>query len=86
MTKIAHLNREEGIAKLKKMVDDVKFCFFSTDLGNQTEPSSTVMTAQTVDNEGNIWFFSGLDSDRNRDIKSIKKVQLYFSSPEKIPM
>lgn len=83
MTKIAHLNREEGIAKLKKMVDDVKFCFFSTDLNHETEPSSTVMTAQTVDDKGNIWFFSGLDSDRNRDITSTKKVQLYFSSPEK---
>jgi general stress protein 26 len=78
-----NLNRDEGIIKLKKMVDDVKYCFFSTDLKNENEPSSTVMTAQTVDDEGNIWFFSGLDSDRNKDIKSNKKVQLYFSCPEK---
>lgn len=78
-----NLNREEGIVKLKKMVNDVKYCFFSTDLKNENQPSSTVMTAQKVDDEGVIWFFSGIDSDRNRDIKSNQKVQLYFSCPEK---
>jgi general stress protein 26 len=83
MSNLENLNKEEGIIKLKKMVDDVKYCFFSTDLKNEDEPTSTVMTAQTVDDEGNIWFFSGIDSDRNRDIKANKKVQLYFSCPEK---
>ena len=83
MDNIENLNKEEGIVKLKKMVDEVKFCFFSTDLKNENETSSTVMTAQTVDDHGDIWFFSGIDSDRNRDVKANKKVQLYFSSPEK---
>jgi general stress protein 26 len=78
-----NLNREDGIIKLKKMVDDVKYCFFSTDLKNENEPTSTVMTAQTVDDQGNIWFVSGINSDRNQDIKSNNKVQLYFSCPEK---
>ena len=83
MSKIENLDREEGVTKLKKLVDEVKYCFFSTDLKNVAQPSSTVMTAQTVDDNGNIWFFSGVDSDRNQDIKMDEKVQLYFSCPEK---
>lgn len=83
MSNIENLDKKEGILKLKKMVDDVKFCFFCTDLKDENGAISTVMTAQDVDDEGNIWFFSGLDSDRNRDIKANKNIQLYFSSPEK---
>ena len=83
MSHIENLDKKEGILKLKKMVDDVKFCFFCTDLKDKNGAISTVMTAQDVDDDGNIWFFSGLDSDRNRDIIANKKVQLYFSAPEK---
>lgn len=83
MNTIENLNTEDGIIKLKKIVDDVKFCFFKTDSKNDNIDSATIMTAQSVDNEGNIWFFSGLDSDRNKDIEANKNVQLYFSCPEK---
>lgn len=83
MNNIENLEKTEGILKLKKMVDEVKFCFFITDLENEKGSSSTIMTAQQVDYEGNIWFFSGADSDRNKDLKLHKNVQMYFSSPEK---
>lgn len=83
MNTIENLEKADGILQLKKMVEEVKFCFFITDLKNKKGTSSTIMTAQQVDDEGNIWFFSGADSDRNKDIKAHKKVQLYFASPEK---
>lgn len=83
MSSIENLNKEDGIIKLKKIVDDIKFCFFQTNSKNDTIDSSTIMTAQTVDEDGNIWFFSGIDSERNSDIETNKKVQLYFSCPEK---
>jgi general stress protein 26 len=83
MSNIENLDKNEGIIKLKKMVDDVKFCFFCTHLNNYNGATSTIMTAQSVDEEGNMWFFSGLNSDRNRDINLNKNIQLYFSSPEK---
>lgn len=83
MNSIENLDKKDGILKLIQMVDGIKFCFFATDLKNENDRSSTVMTAQFVDQEGAIWFFSGLDSDRNRDITTHKKVHLYFSSPEK---
>jgi general stress protein 26 len=83
MLNIENLEKKEGVLKLQKLVDDAKFCFFCTDLNNENGTTSTIMTAQKVDEEGNIWFFSGIDSDRNRDIKLNKNVQLYFSNPEK---
>ena len=83
MSTIENLNKEEGIIKLKKIVEDIKFCFFQTNTKHDTINPSTIMTAQTVDQDGNIWFFSGIDSERNSEIKTNKKVQLYFSCPEK---
>ena len=83
MNTIENFEKADGILQLKKMVEEVKFCFFITDLENKKGTSSTIMTAQQVDDEGNIWFFSGADSDRNKDINAHKKVQLYFASPEK---
>ena len=79
MSATQDLNNTEGIAKLKKLVESITTSFFCTDLNNENGSTATIMTAQQVDSEGNIWFFSGLDSDRNRDIKKDSKVQLYFS-------
>ena len=83
MTTIENLSKNEGVEKLKKMVDDIKFCFFTTNSNNFDHKTATIMTAQAVDNDGSIWFFSRADSDRNKDIANHKNIQLYFSSPEK---
>ena len=83
MYNVKNLEQEKGIAKIKQIVNDVKFCFFCTNPENQNSAEATVMTAQTVDEHGKIWFFSGRDSDRNRNIKTNQNVQLYFSCPEK---
>ncbi len=83
MSNIENLDKKEGILKLQKLVEEVKFCFFCTNLNKESASNSTtIMTAQKVDDDGNIWFFSGIDSDKNRDIKSNNNIQLYFSSPE----
>lgn len=83
MTTIENLTKNEGVEKLKKMVDDLKFCFFTTNSKNFDFKTPTIMTAQAVDNDGSIWFFSGIESDRNKDIENHKNVHLYFASPEK---
>ena len=83
MTNVENLEKSEGIIKLKKMIDDCKFCFFCTNLSSHTGATSTVMTAQDVDELGNIWFFSGINSERNNDIITDQNIQLYFSCPEK---
>lgn len=78
-----NLASEEGIEKLKDLVDDIKICLFCTHLKTNDGSTARPMAAQAVDDEGNLWFFSGLDSDKNREIKLDNHVQLFFSDPSK---
>jgi general stress protein 26 len=78
-SEIKNLKREEANKKIKELVDSVDICLFTTDL--TTLPLKTrPMSRQKVDEEGNIWFFSAKDSDKNKDIKKDNRVQLFFSN------
>jgi general stress protein 26 len=81
MNAYKNLDKAQSILKLKELVESITTCFFCTDVKSYNESIASVMTAQEVDEEGSIWFFSGLDSDRNKNIEIDKKVQLYFSNP-----
>lgn len=74
-----NLNRDEALSKMKSMVKSIKTAMMLTDLGNK--PLSAIpMTTKEVDKEGNIWFFSRLDSDHNGDIVKDNDVQLLYSN------
>ncbi len=78
MGEIKNLNNNEAIKKLKELAEDINVCMFCTKTENvpfQTRPMST----QEVDDEGNIWFFSEKDSDKNYEIKQDQHVQLLYS-------
>ena len=73
-----NLHDEEAIKKIKDFVDDIKVCMFCTkvsDMPFRTRPMST----QEVDDQGNLWFFSGKSSDKNDEIKNNDIVQLIYS-------
>jgi general stress protein 26 len=78
-----NLTAKEGVKKIKDLVDDIKICLFCTHLKTDDGSKARPMAAQEVDDEGNIWFFSGLDSDKNQEIKQDRHVQLFFSDPSK---
>ena len=73
-----NLNNEEAIAKLKKLAEDIKVCMFCTEL-TKAPFSTRPMNLQEVDAAGNLWFISGVDSDKNFEIKQDDKVQLLFA-------
>lgn len=76
---IKNLRREDANKKIKEIADAADICLFTTDLTHlplQTRP----MSRQLVDDEGNLWFFSDKDSDKNRDIEKDNRVQLFFSN------
>jgi len=83
MSNTKNLKAFEGVEKLKNLVDDIKICLFCTNLKTGDGSTYRPMTAQEVDDEGNLWFFSGIDSDKNKEIKEDKHVQLFFSNPSK---
>ena len=73
----------EGVKKLQELIDSINICFFCTHLKAGDGATATPMSAQKVDEEGNILFFSGKDSDKNKEINKDNDVQLFFSHPGK---
>ncbi len=83
MNEANNLKAHEGVEKLKELVKDINICLFCTNLKVDDGATCRPMAAQEVDEKGNLWFFSGIDSDKNREIKQDKHVQLFFSNPGK---
>ncbi|HLT09037.1 MAG TPA: pyridoxamine 5'-phosphate oxidase family protein [Cyclobacteriaceae bacterium] len=74
------LKHEEAIAKVKDLAKEIKICMFCTDLGEQ--PFATrPMAVREVDDQGNLWFISSADSQKNLEIKQDEDVQLIFAKP-----
>jgi general stress protein 26 len=78
-----NLSHKEAIDKLKSLVDEIMICLFCTNLKNDDGSMCRPMTAIKVCDQGNIWFFTEKNSDKNKEIEADKKVQLFFSSPSK---
>ena len=74
---------KEDIVKLKILVEVIRVCLFCTGLKTGDEPTCRPMTAIKVSDEGDIWFFSEKNSDKNKAIAEDKDVQLFFSNPDK---
>ena len=72
---------EEGVKKLKKLAEEIDTCLFCTNLKTNDGATSRPMEVQEVDDQGNLWFFSDVNSDKNKEIKADKDVQLFFSHP-----
>lgn len=72
---------KEAIAKLRSLVDDIKVCLFCTKIKTDDGSTCRPMSAVKVCEEGNIWFFSEKNSEKNSDIAKDKDVQLFFSHP-----
>jgi len=83
MSDTQNVKIQEGIEKLKELVGDINTCLFCTNLKIDDGSTCRPMDAQEVDDEGNLWFFSDINSDKYREVKEDKHVQLFFSHPGK---
>lgn len=77
-----HLENEEGLKKLKDMVDEIKVCMFATVHADYSLYSRPMQTIQ-VDDKGNIWFFTDEYSEKVEDISKDNTVYLMYSHPGK---
>lgn len=81
MANTEDLRSSEAIEKVKKLIERANVCMFTTKL--TTVPlSSRPMSTLKVDDNGLIWFFSKVDSDKNRDIKLDDRIQLFYAHPD----
>jgi general stress protein 26 len=83
MSNTENLKAKEGVEKLKEMVERIHICLFCTNLKVDDGGTCRPMDAQEVDDDGNLWFFSDKNSDKNKEIEQDKHVQLFFSHPGK---
>ena len=82
MGDVKNLSNQEAIAKVKDLAKAADICLFTTNL-TQLPLSTRPMAAQQVDDEGNVWFFSGKDSNKNDEIDKDNRVQLFFANKSK---
>jgi general stress protein 26 len=73
------LNNNEAIEKLTSLVKDIKTGLFCTEL-NHTPINSRPMSVQEVDDQGNLWFISSANSNKNFEILKDNQVQLFFAN------
>lgn len=79
MGKVKNLISREAVTKIQELAKDVDIAMFCSNLGAKPF-SSCPMSTQQVEDDGTIWFFSGKDSDHNKDIAKDSAVQLLYSS------
>ncbi len=68
---------EEAIEKIKDLAKKAGSCFFCTKITIGSF-CSRPMSAEHVDDEGNFWFLSANDSNKNKEIAEDATVQLLF--------
>jgi general stress protein 26 len=83
MNNTTTLNAQECIGKLKELVKEIDICLFCTNLKTDDGATCRPMSTQQADDEGNLWFFSEANSDKNKEIKADKQIQLFYSHPGK---
>lgn len=72
-----NLTHLEAIKKIQELSTSARICMFCTEL-DHTPINSRPMTLQETDDNGNLWFISSNDSNKNFEIKEDRKVQLFF--------
>ncbi|MGV9004187.1 pyridoxamine 5'-phosphate oxidase family protein [Flavobacterium sp.] len=68
----------EAISKLKELAEKARTCMFITNLKKDPPFNSRPMSLQECDEEGNLWFISSKESNKNMEILLDNEVQLYF--------
>ena len=78
MGDVKNLTAADAVEKIREIAKDANICMFVTDLSS-LPLAGRPMATQEVDEEGNIWFMSDRNSDKNREIDNDDRVQLFYS-------
>lgn len=80
ISNVEHLEDADAIKKMQELVKHNSMCLFTTQSEYAALPTRP-MSTQEVDDEGNFWFMSAIDSHKNEEIHADHRVQLFFSNP-----
>ena len=77
---VKNLQNDEAIEKIKELAEKADTCLFCTNIKTGQAFSTRPMSVQEVDDDGNLWFLSDKESNKNMEVKDDDHVQLLFSS------
>src|SRR6476659_536820 len=77
-----NLNSKEAIDKLRSLINDIGTCMFFTNTQTGIHNSRPMVVIE-VDVNGNLWFFTNLQSAKVKDIEKDSTVHLVFANPSK---
>src|SRR5690242_2502086 len=81
-SKIKNLTEREAVDKFKELVKHESTCLFTTRL-TQIPLTTRPMAVQEVSDQGDFWFMSSSESDKNEELKKDSRVQLFFLNTSK---
>jgi len=77
-----NLQNAEAIRKFKELVEEVNVCMFTT-LDDKYVVSSRPMLTSSIDEDGNVWFFTNEFSEKITELSKDNVVHLIYSHPVK---
>lgn len=75
-----NLHGQEAVKKIRDIVEKAETCFFCTAVTVGDSSSARPMAVRKVDDNGNLWFLSSIDSHKNDELKLDPRVRLYFQA------
>ncbi len=67
-----------AIERIEATVEAARTCFFCTQAASEESSGVRPMNVRDVDEEGNLWFLSADDSQKNRELAKNASVALFF--------
>lgn len=75
---VENLFGAEAVEKIRALAKDSGGCFFCTQITTGRAFETRPMAPEKIDDEGNFWFLSAVDSHKNEEILRDPAVQLLF--------
>lgn len=75
-----NLRGHDAIKKIKDVVAEAESCFFCTAVAVGDSSGARPMAVRKVDDDGNLWFLSPIDSHKNDELTLDSRVRLYFQA------
>lgn len=73
---------QQNIEKLRDLIKDIDFAMFTT-VGSDGSLHSRPMSTQQTEFDGDIWFFTSLDTEKAVEIKQDQTVNVSYADPGK---
>ncbi|QYF94579.1 pyridoxamine 5'-phosphate oxidase family protein [Massilia sp. PAMC28688] len=67
----------QAIKKMSELIKEAQTCFFCTNPSG-SDIDARPMNVLEVDEQGNLWFLSAVDSHKNEELQANPKVRLFF--------